>query len=114
MEVTELVVVAVVGEEDDDDDGGPATRIKKNPRKRRAPDYTNGEEWAKKKSHVVVSDDIVAEVNEIQKLVKEYLTFTPEFVKFLSEEASKYHATGCEPNYGVSGKLTEYVFFLWV
>jgi hypothetical protein len=92
-------------EEEDDDGGGPATRIKKNPRKRRAPDYTNGEEWSKKKAHGVVSDDIVAKVNELQEMVKDYLIFSPEFIQLLSEEATKYYSTGSEPNYGVSGKF---------
>mmetsp|Transcript_11559 Transcript_11559/g.27655 ORF Transcript_11559/g.27655 Transcript_11559/m.27655 type:complete len:782 (-) Transcript_11559:174-2519(-) len=91
-----------VEEEDEDDDGGPATRIKKNPRKRRAPDFTNGEEWKKKKGHIVISDDIVAKVNEIQEMVKDYLIFSPEFIQLLSEEATKYHSTGSEPNYGIS------------
>jgi ubiquitin C-terminal hydrolase len=80
--------------------GGPASSVKNNPRKRKAPDFTCGEDWAR--SRTTVSDDIIAGLRDIEAQVSDYIRFTPEFFKLLEEQASKQNAKiGHGPSSGI-------------
>jgi len=80
---------------------GPAASVKKNPRKRKAPEFTCGEEWARTKT--MIPETNISSFRTVENMVSKYITFTPEFQKLLSEHASKANANvGHGPSSGVS------------
>lgn len=80
---------------------GPAASVKKNPRKRKAPEFTCGEEWARTKT--IIPETNISRFRDVEAMVSKYITFTPEFQKLLSEHASKANANvGHGPSSGVS------------
>jgi ubiquitin C-terminal hydrolase len=81
-------------------DGGPAASVKNNPRKRKAPEITCGEEWARKKAFV--PESFVAGLRDIEAKVSEYVSFTPTFLRMLREQASRPNAkVGHGPSSGI-------------
>lgn len=82
------------------DSSGPASSVKNNPRKRKAPDFTCGEEWARSKT--TVSEDVIAGLRDIEAKVGDYIRFTPEFFKLLEEQACMENAKiGHGPSSGI-------------
>jgi ubiquitin C-terminal hydrolase len=80
--------------------GGPASSVKNNPRKRKAPEFTYGEEWARKKAFV--PENFVAGLRDIESKVSEYVSFTPTFMRMLREQASRSNAkVGHGPSSGI-------------
>ena len=80
---------------------GPAASVKKSQRKRKAPDYFSGEEWARSKT--VLSEKNIAKFPDVEGKVSKHITFTPEFKKLLSEHAEKTNGKiGQIPNTGSS------------
>mmetsp|Transcript_41236 Transcript_41236/g.44772 ORF Transcript_41236/g.44772 Transcript_41236/m.44772 type:complete len:810 (-) Transcript_41236:267-2696(-) len=80
---------------------GPAVSVKKNPRKRKAPEFTCGEEWARTKT--IISEKNIARFRDVEAKVSKFVKFTPEFNKLLTEHASKSNAKcGHGPSSGVS------------
>ena len=80
---------------------GPAASVKRNRRKRKAPEYTCFEEWAR--SMTVLTDKNIAKFLEAERKVSKHIKFTPEFLKFLSEEAYKANAKSGQGAYkGIS------------
>ncbi|KAL3942116.1 MAG: hypothetical protein SGARI_000374, partial [Bacillariaceae sp.] len=71
----------------DSADTGPAARVKNNPRKRKAPEFSCGEEWARKKASV--PDYIVSGLKQIEAKVSDYVNFTPRFMRLMNEQAQK-------------------------
>jgi ubiquitin C-terminal hydrolase len=83
--------------------GGPASSVKNNPRKRKAPDFTCGEDWAR--SRTTISDRIIAGLRDIEAQVSDYIRFTPAFFKLLEEQACKQNAKiGHGPSSGICCK----------
>jgi len=92
-----------VEEENSDDSvlSGPATSVKRNGRKRKAPDYTCVEDWAR--SMTVLTEKNIAKFREAERKVSNHIEFTPEFQKLLSEHAYKANAKGGQGPYtGIS------------
>jgi ubiquitin C-terminal hydrolase len=80
--------------------GGPAASVKHNPRKRKAPEFTCGEDWARKKAFV--PENFVAGLRDIEAKVSEYVSFTPTFMRMLREQASRPNAkVGHGPSSGI-------------
>jgi hypothetical protein len=79
---------------------GPAASVKNNPRKRKAPEFTCGEEWARKRT--TISENMIPGIRDIEAQVSEYIKFTPAFLKLLTEQASKPNAkVGHGPSSGI-------------
>jgi len=80
---------------------GPVTSVKKNRRKRKAPEYTCGEEWAR--SMTVLTEKNITKFRDVERKVSKHIKLNPEFHKFLSEHAYKANAkVGHGPNSGIS------------
>lgn len=80
---------------------GPAATVKRNLRKRKAPEYTCLEEWAR--SMTVLTEKNIAKFREAERKLSKHIKFTPEFQKLLSEHAYKAHTKGDhEPYSGIS------------
>lgn len=80
---------------------GPAANVKRNRRKRKVPEYTCIEEWAR--SMTVLTDHNIAKFCEAERKVSKHIKFTPEFQKVLSERAYKANAKGVQGPYsGIS------------
>lgn len=80
---------------------GPAASVKRNPRKRKAPEFTCGEEWARTKTNIVERN--ISRFREVESKVCKLMKFTPEFSALLTEHASKSNAkVGHGPSSGVS------------
>ena len=81
---------------------------KQNPRKRKAPEYTCGEDWSRAKT--TLPDHLIAKFKDIETMISEYVQFKPEFFKLLTEQASKGNAkVGHGPSSGVCGTLHNFV-----
>jgi ubiquitin C-terminal hydrolase len=75
-----------------------------NAHKRKAPEFTCGEDWARAKT--TLSDNEVSKFKDIEQMISEYVQFKPEFFKLLMEQASKGNAkVGHGPSSGVCGTL---------
>ncbi len=74
---------------------GPAATVKTNLRKRKAPEYTSIEEWAR--SMTVLTEKNIAQFREAERKISKHIKFTPEFQKLLSEHA--YKANGDQGSY---------------
>lgn len=71
-----------------------------NSRKRKAPEYTNGEDWARAKT--TLPDTIMSKFRDIENIISEYVQFKPEFFKFLADQASRRNAkVGHGPSSGI-------------
>jgi hypothetical protein len=86
------------------DESGPAAAnnntSKNNPRKRKAPEFTCGEDWARAKT--TLPEHLIAKFKDIEVMISEYVQFKPEFFKLLTEQASKGNAkVGHGPSSGV-------------
>ena len=80
---------------------GPAASVKRNRRKRKAPEYTSIEEWAR--SMTVLTEKNIAKFREAERKLSKHIKFTPEFQKLLSEHAYKSNAKGAKSPYsGIS------------
>jgi len=80
---------------------GPAASVKRNPRKRKAPEFTCGEEWARTKTNIAERN--ISRFREVESKVSKLMRFTPEFSSLLIEHASKSNAKiGHGPSSGVS------------
>lgn len=69
---------------------GPAASVKKNPRKRKAPEFTCGEEWARTKT--IISEKNISRFRDVEAKVSRFIKFTPEFTKLLTEHSLKSNA----------------------
>jgi hypothetical protein len=69
---------------------GPAASVKKNPRKRKAPEFTCGEEWARTKT--IISEKNISRFRDVEAKVSRFIKFTPEFTKLLTEHSLKGNA----------------------
>ena len=79
----------------------PAASLQKNRRKRNAPKFTSGEEWAR--SMTVLTEKNIAKFRDVEHKVSKHIKFTSEFEKLLSEHACKANAKiGNGPNSGIS------------
>lgn len=77
----------------------PAASVKRNRRKRKAPEYISGEEWARSKT--VLKEKNVVQFPKVEREVSNHIEFTPEFQKLLSEHANKANAKpGHRPSSG--------------
>ena len=80
---------------------GPAASVKRNHRKRKAPEFTCGEEWARSKT--VIAEKNIARFRDVESKASKHIAFTPEFQKLLSEHACKANAkVGHGPSSGIS------------
>lgn len=80
---------------------GPAASVKRNHRKRKAPRYSSGEEWAR--SMTILTEKNIEKLRDVEHKVSEHIQFTPEFQQLLSEHAYKSNAeVGHGPNSGIS------------
>lgn len=80
---------------------GPAASVKRNHRKRKAPEFFSGEDWARSKT--VIAEKNISRFREVEGKVSKYITFTPEFEKSLSDHALKTNAKlGEVPSSGTS------------
>ncbi len=61
-------------------------------RKRKSPEYTSIEEWAR--SVTVLTEKHIAKFCEAERKVSKHIKFTPEFLKILSERAYKTNGKG--------------------
>jgi hypothetical protein len=83
----------------------PAGSIKRNRRKRKAPEFTCVEEWAR--SMTVLTDKNIAKFREAERKVSKYIKFTPEFQKLLSEHAYKANAKSGQGSCSVISSLDD-------
>ncbi|KAL3915892.1 MAG: hypothetical protein SGILL_005434 [Bacillariaceae sp.] len=93
---------------------GPALSVKQNPRKRKAPEYTCGEDWARKRASV--PEYVLNGLKQIEAKVSEYVKFTPKFRTALGEQARRPNAKiGHGPSSGIActslalGKMLHFV-----
>ena len=71
-------------------------------RKRKSPEFSCGEEWARAKTNM--SEKLIGKFKDVEQLVSEFVHFKPEFFKLITEQASKGSAkVGQGPNCGVCG-----------
>ena len=88
-------------------DGGSVSASSRNNgrsghRKRKAPEFTCGEDWIKTRTNI--ADRYVAKFKDVESMISEYIEFKPEFFKLLTEQASKQNAKpGHGPSSGVCG-----------
>ena len=61
-------------------------------RKRKSPEYTSIEEWAR--SMTILTEKNIAKFREAERKVSKHIKFTPEFLKILSERAYKTNGKG--------------------
>jgi ubiquitin C-terminal hydrolase len=82
----------------------PTTAVaRSSPRKRKTPEYSCGEEWARAKT--TLPEQVIAKFADIEQIVSEYVHFKPDFFKLITEQASKGNAkVGQGPNTGVCGR----------
>lgn len=74
-------------------------------RKRKAPNFVNGEEWARERT--TLPKQVRSRFQEIEQTISEYVRFKPEFFKLLTEQANKRGAKiGHGPSSGVCGKYS--------
>jgi hypothetical protein len=86
-------------------------------RKRKAPDFSCGEEWARAKTNN--PDLLVGRMNDIEHIISEICHFKPEYYKIIKDEASKENVqAGQGPSSGVCPGtlcvLRVFLFFLVV
>lgn len=73
-----------------------------NSRKRKAPEYTCGEDWAVAKTSM--PKHLAAQFPEVENYISEYVQFKPEFCKFLLDQAGRRNArVGHGPSSGICG-----------
>ena len=73
-----------------------------NSRKRKAPEFTCGEDWAMAKT--TIPKHLAAQFREVENYISEYVQFKPEFCKFLVDQASRRNArVGHGPSSGICG-----------
>jgi hypothetical protein len=87
-------------------DSGPAARsVKNNPRKRKAPEFTCREEWARKKASV--PEYVLNGLKQIEAKVSDYVSFTPAFMRMMNDPARRPHAKiGQGPSSGIRCTLS--------
>ena len=86
-------------------DNGPAASVKNNPRKRKAPEFSCGEEWARKKASV--PDYVVAGLKQIEAKVSDYVNFTPRFMRMMNDQAQRPNSrVGHGPTSGICCTLS--------
>jgi len=74
-------------------------------RKRLAPDFTNGEDWARAKTNI--PPHLMTFITKAQEMVADDIQLTPAFFKLLSDEAAKESAAvGKSPASSICGKLS--------
>jgi hypothetical protein len=79
---------------------GPAASVKNNPRKRKAPEFTCGEDWARRRTRL--PDDAIAGLRFIEAKVSEFVKFTSNFSAMLHEQARRPNAkVGHGPSSGI-------------
>jgi ubiquitin C-terminal hydrolase len=88
-----------------DDSTGSASKQnggRSNHRKRKSPEFTCGEDWAKNKT--TLPDHMAAKFRDVEATISEYVQFKPEFFRLLTEQASKTNAkVGHGPSSGICG-----------
>jgi ubiquitin C-terminal hydrolase len=78
------------------------TTSKPESRKRKAPDYANGEDWARAKTNL--PEHLISKFKDVEQIVSEFVQFKPEFFKLIADQASKTSAkVGHGPSSGVCG-----------
>ena len=71
-------------------------------RKRKAPEYTCGEDWARAKTSL--PDHVLAKFRDVENIISEYVQFKPDFFKFLTDQATRHNAkVGHGPSSGICG-----------
>ena len=95
----------------------PTTTAKLESRKRKAPDYANGEDWARAKTDL--PEHLIGKFKDVEQIVSEFVRFKPEFFKLIADQASKTSAkVGHGPSSGVCGTYSNgcnyyyYILFL--
>jgi len=74
--------------------------VKNNPRKRKSPEFTSGDDWARAKTSL--PEYLVSQFKDIELHISEFVQFKPEFFKLLTEQASKGNAkVGHGPSSGI-------------
>jgi ubiquitin C-terminal hydrolase len=100
----EEVKVADASKTDDISSVANNNVAKSNAHKRKAPEFTCGEDWAHAKT--TLPDNVESKFKDIEQMISEYVQFKPEFFKLLMEQASKGNAkVGHGPSSGVCGTL---------
>ena len=75
-------------------------------RKRKAPDYSRGEDWARAKTNI--PEHVIRKFADIQQIVSEYVHFKSDFFTLITEQANKGNAkVGHGPSTGVCGKCQD-------
>jgi ubiquitin C-terminal hydrolase len=73
-------------------------------RKRKAPEFTSGEVWARACTTLDDQDDIVAQFRDVENCISEQVTFKPDFFSFLKDQATRRNAkVGHGPSSGICG-----------
>lgn len=73
-------------------------------RKRKAPEYTSGEIWAKSCTTLDEQDEVMAQFRQVENCLSEYVSFKPDFFSFLTDQASRRNAkVGHGPSSGICG-----------
>jgi ubiquitin C-terminal hydrolase len=81
-------------------------------RKRKAPDFSCGEEWARAKTNN--PDLLVGRMNDIEHIISEICHFKPEYYKIIKDEASKENVqAGQGPSAGVCPGTLLYVVLVF-
>lgn len=71
-----------------------------NTRKRKAPPYTCGDDWARAKTSL--PESVICKFKDIEEMISEYVQFKPEFFKLLTDQAAKRNArVGHGPSSGI-------------
>lgn len=80
---------------------GPAGTVKRNPRKRKAPEYTCGEDWARQTT--IISEKHLRKFRHCEANITKIVEFTQDYNKLLTEHSLKINAkVGHGPSLGVS------------
>lgn len=73
-------------------------------RKRKAPEFTSGEAWARACTTLDDQDEDVAQFRAIENCISEHVSFKPDFFSFLTDQATRRNAkVGHGPSSGICG-----------
>jgi len=73
-------------------------------RKRKAPEFTSGEAWARACTTLEENDHVVTQFRDVENYISEQVSFKPEFYSFLTDQATRKNAkVGHGPSSGICG-----------
>lgn len=71
-------------------------------RKRKAPEFTSGEVWARACTTLDDQDELVAQLRKVENCISEQVCFKPDFFSFLTDQATRRNAkVGHGPSSGI-------------